>query len=59
MAYLKDVKAMKMSLYLQNTCKLQYFQYITVKGGKKKRCLNKGDIAKVILATYTHRHMQK
>lgn len=37
MAYLKDVKAMKMSLYLQNTCKLQYFQYITVKGGEKKK----------------------
>lgn len=35
--------------------KLYYFQYITVKGGKKK-CLNKSDTVKVILTTYIHRH---
>lgn len=56
MTYLNGIKAMKMNLYLWNIFKLYYFQYITVKGGKKK-CLNKSDTVKVILATYTHRHM--
>lgn len=35
MTYLNGIKAMKMNLYLWNILKLYYFQYITVKGGKK------------------------